>query len=522
MKAFRRQGPFGEAAMIHGSSPLPGSVPLEPVRTETGPAETAGTEAAVPGQPVPASRSGLAGALTMVPAGLLGFTAAVDTLQDLARLRAWLDAQEAMVVDRITGIAETETYQPSTGTSPMAETVAATEIATALRIPERTALALMSEADLLVNTFPATRAALEAGTISRRHAITITDQASGIPHPNTAPFEAELLGLAPHLTCEKLKTRARRLRERHHPETLATRHRRAAGDRRIELHPDQDAMCWLGAYLPAEAAVAIHNRLTDAARSLQGPDETRTLTQLRADVFTGLLTLSYRTGPDGRITTEPGLTGASIAGACRAGAGITASAMVLVPALTLLGHDEEPAELEGYGPVPADTGRRLAAHAPSFTRLLTHPETGAVLSIGRTKYKVPADLRKWCRVRDRTCRFPGCNAPALRCDLDHTTPWAAGGPTDHQNLCSLCRKHHRTRHKTTWKPSQPDPGTITWTSPAGKTYTTTPDPPPRTVLPDWLTTLPDTPTQNTSAEPPPDTPTQNTSAEPPGEPPPPF
>jgi hypothetical protein len=491
MKAFRQQGPFGEGAMIHGSSPLPGSVPAGIMLAEAA------------GEPVPASRSGLAGSLSMLPAGLLGFTAAVDTLQDLARLRAWLDAQEARVIDRLTAVAETETYLPEAGTSPMAETVAATEIATALRPPERTALALMSEANLLVNTFPATLTALEAGTISARHAAIITDQAAGIPDPHRPAFETELLRQAPHLTGEKLKTRARRLRERHHPETLETRHRKAVADRRIELHPEADAMCWLNAYLPAEAAVAIHHRLTDAARTLQGPDETRTLTQLRADVFTGLLTLSYRNGPDGRITAEPGLSGASIAAAGLAGTGIAASAMVLVPALTLLGHDEEPAELEGYGPIPAATGRRLAAHAPSFTRLLTHPETGAVLSIGRTKYKVPADLRKWCRVRDRTCRFPGCNAPALRCDLDHTTPWAAGGPTGHHNLCSLCRKHHRTRHKTKWKPHQPRPGTITWTSPAGKTYTTTPDPPPRTTLPDWLTTLPGAP-QDTLPDIPPD------------------
>ncbi|HEY5221829.1 MAG TPA: hypothetical protein VIJ18_02100, partial [Microbacteriaceae bacterium] len=47
----------------------------------------------------------------------------------------------------------------------------------------------------------------------------------------------------------------------------------------------------------------------------------------------------------------------------------------------------------------------LAAHAPSFTRLLTHPQTEAVLSVGRDSYRVPADLRQWLRIRDGLCRF---------------------------------------------------------------------------------------------------------------------
>ena len=55
---------------------------------------------------------------------------------------------------------------------------------------------------------------------------------------------------------------------------------------------------------------------------------------------------------------------------------------VTVPVLTLLGLDDEPADLEGYGPIDADTARRLAAHAPSMRRILVHPETGAGMARG--------------------------------------------------------------------------------------------------------------------------------------------
>jgi hypothetical protein len=125
--------------------------------------------------------------------------------------------------------------------------------------------------------------------------------------------------------------------------------------------------------------------------------------------------------------------------------------------MTLLGLSDEPGDLAGHGPIDPDTARRLAAQAPSFLRLLTHPETGAVLSVGRDRYAVPADLKAWLRVRDETCRFPGCSRRAERCDIDHITHWAHGGTTDHHNLIHLCRKHHRLKHTTPWTVSTEPP-----------------------------------------------------------------
>ena len=74
---------------------------------------------------------------------------------------------------------------------------------------------------------------------------------------------------------------------------------------------------------------------------------------------------------------------------------------VTVSVMTPLGHSEEPGSLERYGPIDPNTGRRLAGRAPSFTRLLTHPETGCVLTVRRDRYKVPnrtpqlASRAKW-------------------------------------------------------------------------------------------------------------------------------
>ena len=156
--------------------------------------------------------------------------------------------------------------------------------------------------------------------------------------------------------------------------------------------------------------------------------------------------------------------------------GIRPTVFVTVPMLTLLGEDI-PADLNGYGPIDAVTARRLAANAPSFIRLLTHPETGVVLSVGRDRYKVPKDLRMYLAVRDGTCRCPGCSMPVARSDLDHTVDWQLGGETKASNLAFLCRGHHLLKHATGWTVEQ-DPGgsgILTWTSPTGRKYRTEPE-----------------------------------------------
>jgi hypothetical protein len=135
----------------------------------------------------------------------------------------------------------------------------------------------------------------------------------------------------------------------------------------------------------------------------------------------------------------------------------------------------ETAHLDGYGPIDDHTAALLAARAPSFRRLLTHPHTGAVLAMGRDTYAVPADLRAFLRLRDQTCRFPGCSRRAGRCDIDHTIAYACGGTTDATNLAHLCRTHHRLKHSTRWDVRHiGTDGTLTWTAPSGKEHTTRP------------------------------------------------
>jgi hypothetical protein len=94
-------------------------------------------------------------------------------------------------------------------------------------------------------------------------------------------------------------------------------------------------------------------------------------------------------------------------------------------------------------------------------------------------YRPPPRLREQVTARDLTCRFPTCGQPAWRADLDHTIPHDQGGRTCVCNLGGRCRKHHILKQDPRWKLEQGPRGEFTWTTPAGRTYTTSPDIYPR-------------------------------------------
>ena len=387
----------------------------------------------------------------------------IDSIAVLDRMQASLAAHKSELIEQarqwsvvieqsVDGTANTS--QGGWNAEVRARRVIVSELACALRIPERTAETLVADSTALTQ-LPETFRALSAGAISWRHAHTIIEHAGSLPAESWGTFETAAVPLAEILTVGKFDRRARVLRERLCPESIDVRNRDAAAQRNLSIEPARDGMAVLSAYLPAAEAHGIYNRITDMALAQQSPTEDRTLTQLRVDLFAELLL-------DGWLQSGR---------EC----GIRPRVLVTVPVLTMLGVGDEPAVLEGYGPIDTETALALAAEAPSFTRLLTHPETGAVLSVGRDRYSVPSDMRTWLRVRDGTCRFPGCSRSARVCDLDHTEDWQHNGKTSHDNLAHLCKTHHHLKHHTAWTVEQSEGGVLNWTSPSGRSYATEPE-----------------------------------------------
>jgi hypothetical protein len=400
----------------------------------------------------------------------------LDRLAGIARLEAATAALKVRTAAEF--VDNTRAMESPTATPPerLAQDMSVVaEVACVLTVSERAAGALLAESQTLTTTLPLTLTALQAGSISWQHARFMVDETSSLDRSGAAELEAHFLDPeaptpargcpAGELVPSRFRHKARTWRERHHPVSIEKRHAKGVKDRRLEYAPDRDGMAWLSAYLPADQAAGIWDRATTAARAMQGPHEPRTLTQLRADAAAGWLLTS------GNERTLDGAEHGTTIGT----AGVpspAAQVLITVPVFSLLGVTDEPAVLDGYGPIPASMARELVADgADSFHRVLTDPRDGAPLEIGRTSYRIPKAMRQWLRMRDGKCPFPGCNNHSLDNEADHILAWADGGTTGITNLGQPCPKHHHLKHNTGWKPTQatPDkpPG---WVSPTGRDY----------------------------------------------------
>ena len=422
---------------------------------------------------------------------------AIEAAGALRRFRSRIDGEQAELIElsRRTAMAVPEALVDA-GVLGKGERIEAAarahvaEIATSYRLSEAHAGALVEESRLLVNELPAVLAALKAGACASEHVRVVTAEVVAVPAESRTRFDDEAAVLAATCTPPQLRRRLRALRERLHPETLRERHRRCREDRAVWIDGELDGMATLHLHVPAQDAFGAYDRIDRAARSVQGasgggaePDG-RLLRQIRADVATALL-LEGETSPapesDASLVSPPPSGSAPLRVRPRTAVprGIRAVVAVTVPVLTLLGRSDEPAVLDGYGPIDAETARELAAGAPSLTRILTDPHTGTTLAVGRTSYRPPAELRRALAHRDGTCRFPGCLRTARTSELDHTVPWQHGGATDAENLAHLCAAHHRLRHLSTWSPENLGDGGVRWRSPAGRILTVEPPGPPR-------------------------------------------
>jgi hypothetical protein len=337
------------------------------------------------------------------------------------------------------------------------------ELATALRVHERTATRIMREAAALTVDLPLAHAALTTGEISLQHVRGLIDAAAAVPADRVAEFEQEALGMARRMTPVGFRKALHRMRHRYDPAPLDVRKRRAAEERRFVVEPVADGMAWVNLFCAAEHATAIAARIA-ATTATRAGGETRTKAQREADCAVALLL---------------GLTDASAAPEGGDLGVVRATVNIMVPVLTMLGHGDQPAILDGYGPIDTETACRLTAHAPSFRPILTDPVTGAMLRYGRTARRIPADLAGWLRVRDGRCRFPGCEKRATGCDIDHTKAWEHNGCSDHDNTAHVCLKHHRVKHRTHWQMRQGHDGAIRWLSPAGRWLDSHPEHPAR-------------------------------------------
>ncbi|MDY0909368.1 HNH endonuclease signature motif containing protein [Microbacterium sp. CFBP9034] len=389
----------------------------------------------------------------------------VSLVTEVADMMAVFAAQRLRRIDAMRRNALDDAVQYGTAIAAVVERSVRLELAAALRVTEHAAAGLIGLAHALVHRYPAALRTLEQAGMTERHAEILVDALDAVEPEVRDRTAARAVELAEQLPVGAFRRALRSLIESERAATVAERHDTALRDRRVIVEPAADGMAWIHALLPAVEARAIQGRLTAIATVLGAQeDETRTLDQLRADVFGDLLV-------DGDTTALDPVA-----------RGIRATVAVTVPALGLLeaergGADGVTAIVEGVGPIPLARARELCGGADGWMRILTHPETGMVLSVGREQYRPPPALRRLVRWRADRCMAPGCGIPAARCEIDHTVAWEHGGTTSLDNLAPLCRGHHTIKHHGGWRVEQIDGsgGALQWTSPAGRRYRVEPE-----------------------------------------------
>jgi len=292
-------------------------------------------------------------------------------------------------------------------------------------------------------------------------------------------------------TPAELAAAARRMLLRVDPDGGASRHEKAL-DREANVTggPTADGLAWISATGDAVTIGDILHAVDERAQQLQqiapGTPVGRTRFAALGDLVLGrgFTLFEHTLGVD--VPAEAGTPDAELGTAAPTEVESSRGSrrrqrrrevIVTIDLPTLLSLRNEPAQLAGYGPIPARLARLVAADA-TLRRMVTDPIDGEPLDLGRRAYAPTDNLVTAIRARDQHCQFPGCRR-ARQMALDHRTDWAQQGETKPANLQLLCARHHALKTAGQWSPAvQPD-GSVVWTGPAGQTAIRRPehDPP---------------------------------------------
>ncbi|RZL77652.1 MAG: HNH endonuclease [Rhodococcus sp. (in: high G+C Gram-positive bacteria)] len=290
-------------------------------------------------------------------------------------------------------------------------------------------------AQALVHEMPHTLDLLRSGRLNEWRATLLVRE--------TACLSAEDRGIVDRRLCsdpdildgvgdQGLVARAKALAAELDAAAVVRRHRKAVSERRVTTRPAPDSMAYLSVLMPVEQAVCLQATLGRDADSLiaAGASGGRTRNQLMVDLL-------FARG-----------TGASVASS------VPVAVNLVLSDETLLAGGNEPAQLHGYGPVPAGIARQLVADAvdaeggATLQRVYACPQSGALTAMESQSRTFPKGLAKLIDLRDRTCRTPWCDAPIRH--HDHIRSRRESGATTADNGSGLCEACNYAKEGDGW------------------------------------------------------------------------
>jgi hypothetical protein len=308
----------------------------------------------------------------------------------------------------------------------------------------------------LVRQLPRTLAALEVGAVNEWRAQIVVRETAVLSAEQRTALDAELfdsLGVdgVGHLGDRELVRRVRAIAYRLDAESVVARSRGAQSQRRVTVRPAPDTMCYVTAYLPVAQGVAVHAALLREAATARAAGDDRPAGRLMADRLVE------------RVTGQPSAEAVPV------------EVQVVITDRALLAGADTPAQVPGYGTVPASWARDVIGRTPAavwLRRLYTHPEDGSLVAMESTRRLFDGNLRRFLVARDGTCRTPWCDAPVRH--LDHVVAHAVGGPTSAMNGQGLCVRCNHTKQQPGWRARPgPAPDPRTWRTPTVVTITPT-------------------------------------------------
>jgi hypothetical protein len=357
---------------------------------------------------------------------------------------------------RLSRCSETEDWAVDT------EAAAAAEVAAALRISQGLAASRLRYARAMRERLPKVGAVFRAGDIGYLMFQTIVFRTDLIEDVEVlAAVDAALaanLARWPSMTRGRLGAQIDKIVATADADAVRRR-KEFVADREVCIADGVGGIAEIHASLLTPDAHALDKRL-DALAGTVCERDPRSRDQRRADALGALACGADRLG-------------------CRCGRADCAAGKRPAPSPVVIHVIAERSVLDGVAKAPASElgadgliAPELVAELAATAKLspLIHPGEAAP-EHGYIPSKALADF---VRCRDLTCRWPGCDRPATDCDLDHTIPYADGGPTHASNLKALCRTHHLVKTFWGWREQQLPDGTLILTSPAGHTYVTTP------------------------------------------------
>ncbi|MHB8274775.1 MAG: HNH endonuclease signature motif containing protein, partial [Dermatophilaceae bacterium] len=421
------------------------------------------------------------------PGGLSGVSSeqALQVVEAVEAVKAWADSVSIDATAAMVAVFETDFVHLAPQTPTMrgwqlfirhCRSAAAREIQVATGLPITQCQRRVWLAACEPERVGPVREAMRAGRVSLARAMTLAEATAHLDgftaatittrvlRPFTGPDGVPLPGVAP-LSEATFRARLHTQLVLHHGlvgEAERT-YEQAVRGRRVTAEPQRDGTGMMLITGDGPRIAAAQGRVDTIARRLRKGGDARTIAQLRADVAIDLLLRGW-------IPTDPTFA--------QLGRPPAAAVQLIVSLPTMMGLDRGVGQIPGWGCVSGLQTRQLALQLGSiFKRVVTDPLTGRAIEVTAGTYKVPAGMAEQIKARDGTCRAPGCEIPAERCDLDHSIEWEpddGGGPTAETNLGALHRGHHNLKTSGFWDSDQSPDGTLRWTTATGRSVTTHP------------------------------------------------